>query len=204
MDYEDYEDLVYSKLLWDETYTEDEITAYEKHLGDSLPEDFRYYLLNVSKEIFGCDYPEIVDGLTPKENNKSTCLKKYEQRRYPNGLPLLQCRVCGNDFNELCTIGEFGIPQSLDHWYWGPLWKNCQICNSEMSNASCTKCNISPGGGTIWVSNGGCNNVHKIVLRGPIRVLYGLHMIIFIIISHNICSKDHIYMKSDNPDSSSK
>jgi len=130
-------------------YSEEELVAFEAHLGERLPEDFRNYMLNVSKEVFNDYYPVVVNDLLPKDGN---------------------CSICLGDFSDKCKIKEFGLPGDLKYWisfswYRKPL--ECPKCKSEY-NGSCANCNIGFfGGGQIQVGNGGCANRDVIIIKGP-------------------------------------
>jgi hypothetical protein len=130
-------------------YTEDELMAFERHLGERLPEDFRNYMLNVSKEVFNDYYPVIVDDLAPK-----------------NGI----CRVCGDSFSGMCKIKDFGVPADMkfwisNSWYGKPL--ECPKCKC-VYNGSCMKCDIgNTNEGQIQVGRGPNANRDLLIIKGP-------------------------------------
>jgi hypothetical protein len=130
-------------------YLEEEIVAFEKHFGEKLPEDFRNYLINVSKEVFFYEYLVIIDCFLPKS--------------------LIQCRLCGNDFTQPCTFKPFTIPKNINSWSNYGLrgaYTKCPKCKNEYKY-SCDTCNISLKYGNIIVGGGGCHYTHNLIIKGP-------------------------------------
>ena len=151
-------------------YTEEELCTFEKHLNERLPEDFRDYMLNVSKEVF-CDfYPVTVKDFLPKHNdtNKSKQLKKYQIKRWPNGKPEIQCGLCGDDFLIPCTIGEFKVPEDLTMWFSYGISPKCPpTCPKCKSTYKVTCCGINLDYGHVTVGNGGCSHRDVLIIKGP-------------------------------------
>ena len=130
-----------------EPYDEEEILQYEKHLGEKLPTDFRNYMIEFSREVFGNIYPVIVNDFVSN-----------------NG----KCRYCKNDFDKDCTRDNFKIPIDLKYWieanYYSSL--KCPKCNNEYKY-KCSNCDIGLYGGNIMIGNAGCSNNDILIIKGP-------------------------------------
>lgn len=159
------EDNINREIL--EPYLEEEIIAFENHLGEKLPQDFRNYLLNVSKDIFVNTYPVTVDYLLPKYNKNITLALLERENNHNNILAI--CQVCNNDFSNECYLKDFMIPEDLDIWFYHGFRDKiiyCPKCNNEYKYC-CNKCNIKLKGGIIEIGNGGCCYVDYLVIKGP-------------------------------------
>lgn len=140
------------------TYTEEEIQQFEHHIGDSLPLDFRDYLLNVSREMCLDYYPNVVNLI--KEG---------------------KCCLCdSSDLSKQCTQSKSNIPLKMNSWihYFGPKMKDgkvvqeekprrptCQLCKEEY-HGNCNKCGINNYKGMIEIAFGGCTNFYRIIISG--------------------------------------
>lgn len=150
-------------------YTEEELSAFESHFGERLPEDFRNYMLNVSKEVFVDYYPVLVDDFLPLYNGN--LITKLFEREIGNANTILTCQLCRGDFSKPCKMKEFAIPEDLTSWWTCGLWysktkRKCPKCQNEYSG-HCKNCNIGLYGGHIRVGNGGCSNEDILIIKGP-------------------------------------
>ncbi len=150
-------------------YTEDELTAFENHFGEQLPEDFRNYMLNVSKDIFVDFYPITVDDFLPVYNGKNIMKKLFDRELGELRTPIMKCRLCNGDFSKPCRMKEFGIPKDLTSWRysgWRGQKMKCPKCQNEYTGG-CKHCNIGLYGGDVRVGCGGCSNEDILIIKGP-------------------------------------
>ena len=146
-------------------YLEEEILTFEQHFGDKLPEDFRNYMIHVSKEVFYDFYPVIVNNFLPENNDPNTVLSNYDKKKYPNGKPIIQCQVCDDDFTKPCTLKPFGMPEELNYWLTFGFGKlKCPLCKNIYKGFCC---NTSLSGGSVRIGNGGCANEDILIIKGP-------------------------------------
>ncbi|MCJ7637933.1 MAG: hypothetical protein MUO21_10630 [Nitrososphaeraceae archaeon] len=208
--YPDLEDLI-PDVIHDNiarTYTEKEIAAFEKHLGERLPEKFREYMINVSAEVFMNLYPVVVNDMIPKIKE---CDKTMERilpiiHLGPKNATIdcnkkLICRLCDCDFNEPCQIKDFGIPGKLDKWVFGYKYldkqvkeykqsRSCKLCGKEddLNTDTCDECNVYPYGGRIKIGDGGCLNEYYLIIKGPHKgeIFYGYDCVdLYVIQKHS-------------------